>query len=100
MPSISIRFKSNAGDVSFNDIVVDGIDPYSTTCKDLIKKFCDKSRTPFVTETDQICYMHNGKILNSTAFLDKLLSDKLIRITETGKVINIKDMDHLIGQNN
>lgn len=95
--SISIRFYHNAGDVANSETVVDGIDPNSTTCEQLIRKFCSKSNTPFTTDTDKITFMFNGKILNSKKFLNRLLSS--IHLTNTNKKIQIKDMAHLVGQN-
>ena len=95
--SISIRFYHNAPDLPESETVVDGIDPNSTTCEQLIRKFCSKSHTPFTTDTDKITYMFDGKILNSKIFLNRLLSS--MHLKNTGKKVMIKDMAHLIGQN-
>ena len=95
--SISIRFYHNAGDVDNQETIVDGIDPNSTTCEQLIRKFCEKSRTPFTTNTDKIAFLYNAKALNSKIFLNRTLSS--INLKRTGKNIIIKDMAHLLGQN-
>ncbi len=95
--SISIRFYHNAGDVDKSETLVDEIDPNSTTCEQLIRKFCSKSRTPFTTDTDKIAFLYNGKTLNTPNFLNRTLSS--IKLTKTGKKIIIKDMAHLVGQN-
>ena len=97
--SISIRFYHNAGDVDDSETLVDEIDPNSTTCEQLIRKFCSKSRTPFTTETDKIAFLYNGKALNSPRFLNTFLSSSEINLTKTDKKIIIKDMAHLLGQN-
>ena len=95
--SISIRFYHNAGDVDKSETIVDGIDPNSTTCEQLIRKFCSKSSTPFTTNTEKIAFLYNGKTLNSPNFLNRTLSS--IKLTKNYKQIIIKDMAHLIGQN-
>ena len=95
--SISIRFYHNAGDVDDSETIVDGIDPNSTTCEQLIRKFCSKSRTPFTTAPDKLVFMFNGKVINSEKFLNRTLSS--INIKKTEKSILVKDMGHLIGQN-
>lgn len=96
--SISVRFSHNAGDVNNNETVLYRIDPYSTTCKELIRKFCEESRTPFepCQSTENIAFLFNGKTLNSKSFINKLLSE--IHIVNDGKNITVKDMKHLIGQ--
>ena len=95
--SISIRFYHNAGDVDNSETIVDGIDPNSTTCEQLIRKFCEKSSTPFTiaTNTDKIAFLYNGKKLNLPDFLNRTLSS--INLTKNNKKIIIKDMAHLIG---
>ena len=93
--SISIRFYHNAGDVDNSETIVDGIDPNSTTCEQLIKKFCEKSYTPFTTSPDKIAFLYNGKKLNLPDFLNRTLSS--INLTKNNKKIIIKDMAHLIG---
>lgn len=96
--SISVRFYHNAGDVNDNETVLVGIDPYSTTCKELIRKFCMESRTSFeeCQSTENIAFLYNSKALNSKEFMNKLLSE--IKILKSGKKIQVKDMKHLIGQ--
>lgn len=95
--SISIRFYHNAGDVDNSETLVNEIDPNSTTCVQLIRKFCSKSYTPFTTDPDKIAFLYNGKVLNLPNFLNRTLSS--INLTKDGKTIIIKDMAHLIGQN-
>ena len=95
--SISIRFYHNASDVDYSVILVDEIDPNSTTCEQLIRKFCSKSSTPFTTDPDKIAFLYNGKVLNLPNFLNRTLSS--INLTKDGKTIIIRDMAHLIGQN-
>ena len=93
--SISIRFYHNAGDVDNGETIVDGIDPNSTTCEQLIRKFCEKSYTPFTTSPDKIAFLYNGKTLNLPKFLNTTLSS--INLKRTGKNIIIRDNSHLIG---
>ena len=93
--SISIRFYHMAGDVDNNETLVDEIEPNSTTCEQLIRKFCTKSYTPFTTDTDKIAFLYNGKALNTPNFLNRTLSS--INLTKNGKKIIIRDMAHLIG---
>ena len=93
--SISIRFYHNAGDVDNSETIVDGIDPNSTTCEQLISKFCEKSYTPFTTDTEKIAFLYNGKVLNSPNFLNRTISS--IKLTKNYKKIMIRDNSHLIG---
>ena len=93
--SISIRFYRNAGDVDNGQTIVDGIDPNSTTCEQLIRKFCEKSYTPFTTDTEKIAFIYNGKVLNSPNFLNRTISS--IKLTKNYKKIMIRDNSHLIG---
>ena len=95
--SISIRFYHMAGDVDNNETLVDEIEPNSTTCEQLIRKYCSKSRTPFTSDIDKISFLYNGKALNTPNFLNRTLSS--INLTKNGKKIIIKDMAHLVGQN-
>ena len=92
--SISIRFYHNAGDVDKSETLIDGIDPNSTTCEQLIRKFCEKSSTPFTSDIDKIAFLYNGKALNSPKFLNTFLSE--INLTKTRNNIIVKDMAHLI----
>ena len=96
--SISIRFYHNAGDVDNSETLVNEIDPNSTTCVQLIRKFCSKSSTPFTTDPDKIAFIYNGKVLNSSNFLNRTLSS--INLTKNFKRIIIKDRVNLVGQNN
>ena len=96
---ISIRFTHNAGDVEGQETVVENIDPQKTTVKDLIRKFCTQSRTPFCTDDEKISFLFNGKLINDKEFLDLYLSDKKIRLTSSKHAILVKDLAHLIGQN-
>ena len=95
--SISIRFYHNAGDVDNSETLVNEIDPNSTTCVQLIRKFCSKSSTPFTTDPDKIAFLYNGKVLNLPNFLNRTLSS--INLTKDGRAIMVRDMAHLIGQN-
>ena len=95
--SISIRFSHNAGDVDKSETLVDEIDPNSTTCEQLIRKFCLKSNTPFTKDPGKIAFLHNGKVINLPMFLNRTLSS--IHLTKNGKTIMVKDMAHLVGQN-
>jgi hypothetical protein len=99
MPNISIRFTYNAGDVEGLETVVEDINPNETKVKELIRKFCTKSSTPFCTDTEKISFLFNGKLINDKSFLDLYLSDKKIRLTSSKHAIMVKDMAHLIGQN-
>ena len=96
--SIYIRFYHSAGDVNNPETIVDGIDPNSTTCEQLIRKFCEKSSTPFTiaTNTDKIAFLYNGRVLNTPNFLNRTLSS--INLTKTDKKIIIKDMGNLVNQ--
>lgn len=98
MSNISIRFKHNAGDQIDGEIILNNINPYTTTCKQLIKEFCSKTKTPFKIETDKITFLFNGKTLNEKEFLDLYLSDKKVNLTKDRKQILVKEMEHLIGQ--
>ena len=95
--SIYIKFYHRAGDVDYHETIVDGIDPNSTTCEQLIRKFCEKSSTPFTiaTNTDKIAFLYNGRALNTPNFLNRTLSS--INLKKTGKNILVKDNSHLIG---
>jgi hypothetical protein len=99
MPNISIRFRYNAGDVEGLETVVEDINPNVTTVKELIRKFCKQSSTPFCTDEDKISFLFNGKLINEKSFLDLYLSDKKIRLISSKHAILVKDMSHLIGQN-
>lgn len=93
--SISIRFSHNAGDVDNSETLVDEIDPNSTTCEQLIRKFCSKSNTPFTTDPAKIAFLYNGYVLNVPKFLNRTLSS--IHLTKNGKTIIVKDMALIIG---
>lgn len=98
MSRITIRFSHNAGDQDNSETVIYDIDPYNSTCRDIIRKFCEKSRSPFVVDTDKLCFTFNGKILNGKQFLDLNLSDKKIKLIKDNHEIMVKDLEHLIGQ--
>ena len=94
--SISLIFLCNEGDQNYDEIIVHEINPNSTTCEQLIRKFCEKSCIPFVTAKDNLAFIFNGKTLNSQIFIYKYLSE--IGITKTRRRILIKPIAHLVGQ--
>ena len=90
--SISIRFYHNAGDVDNGEIIIDEIDPNSTTCEQLIRKFCSKSCVPFTAVIENIAFWCNGKLLNSPKFLNRTLSS--LNLKKNFINIIVKDMAH------
>lgn len=98
MPLISIRFTYNAGDVENVETIVKNINPETTTVRELIRQFCTKSNTPFITDNEKISFLFCGKLINEKEFLDLYLSDKRIRLTSDKHAILVKDMEHLLGQ--
>ena len=93
--SISIRFWYNFGDVDNDEIIVDGIDPNTTTVNELLMKFFEKYNQPFTTDPNKIAFIYNGIVLNSAGYLNRTLSS--INLKKTGKNILIKDLNHIVG---
>ena len=93
--SISINFWYNFGHVDNDKIIVDGIDPNTTTVNELLMKFFEKINQPLTTDPNKIAFVCGGIVLNSAGYLNRTLSS--IKLTKTCKKIIIRDLNHLVG---
>ena len=99
--SIYIKFEYNTGVSKDTDTILYGIDPKTTTVRELIKKFLTKSNSITnidVEDTDTIIFMFHGKIINTPKFLDCYLCDKRIKLVESDNAILVTKGEDIIGQ--